>query len=227
MNFEERQELYGKLNNIAYYLIICVVSILATLFIPALGTSIGLAWNIPTTTAGWVVFIVSKLIVGVINVLIFYCFMEQAKVNVKDNEKYKAANELYSRIIKEKKLKARSPARWNSTQYWTKGLTIFVTSILSAVGLTNAILTFDIISFFTYLFTIIMGMIFGFLQMRKAEAYWISEYPEYVDMVIKEQEKEKELPITNEEEGGKRKCSKSKKKSTEISKNKSSTTQTK
>ena len=40
----------------------------------------------------------------------------------------------------------------------------------------------------TYLFTIIMGLIFGILQMRTAEEYWTNEYLEYAMMYKQQQE---------------------------------------
>ena len=68
-----------------YYVIIGIISFLSVAFLPMVGSTIGLAWKLPDTTAGWVVWVVSRLIIATINVLIFYSFMEQAKLNVKDN----------------------------------------------------------------------------------------------------------------------------------------------
>lgn len=143
-----------------------------------IGTSVGLAWNIPDTTAGWIVWIVTKLIAAVVNILIFHCFMRQAKVNIKDNENYKKARAI---LVKQKvkEVLPKSPHRWNVEQYGIKGITVFVTSALSTVALTQALLTFDWISMLTYIFTIVMGLIYGILQMKKAEEYWTDEYLEY------------------------------------------------
>ena len=69
-----------------YYVIIGIISFLSVAFLPMVGSTIGLEWKLPDTTAGWVVWVVSRLIIATINVLIFYSFMEQAKLNVKDNE---------------------------------------------------------------------------------------------------------------------------------------------
>ena len=143
-----------------------------------LGTGVGLAWNIPNTTVGWIVWIVVKLIVAIINILIFHCFMQQAKVNIKDNDNYKKARDiLMSEKVKE--VLPKSPHKWNIEQYGKKGVTIFLASALSTVALTQALLTFDWVSMLTYLFTIIMGLIFGVLQMKTAEEYWTNEYLEY------------------------------------------------
>ena len=143
-----------------------------------IGSTVGLGWNIPDTVVGWIVWVGSKLIVSTLNVLIFHCFMCQAKINVKDNENYKKAREILT-DVNLKEIKPRSPGKWNAEQYGKKGVTIFITSSLAVVALTQAVLTFDYISMLTYLFTIIMGLIFGILQMKTAEEYWTREYLEY------------------------------------------------
>ena len=157
------------------------------MFLPMLGTTVGLSWNIPNTVVGWIVWVVTKLIVAVINILIFHCFMCQAKVNIKDNENYKRAKSiLISQKVKE--VQPKSPHKWNLEQYSKKGVTIFIASALSTVALTQALLTFDWVSMLTYLFTIIMGLIFGILQMKTAEEYWTSEYLEYALMYKQQQD---------------------------------------
>lgn len=170
-----------------YYALIGIISLIACVFLPMLGSDIGLGFNLPNTPAGWVVYIVTKLLIATINILMFYCFMEQAKVNVKDDPNYIEANEIMHNM-KQKIRLPRSPHDWNTKQYSTKGITIFVTSILSAFALTNAILSFDLAEMLTYIFTIIMGLVFGIIQMKSAEYYWSVEYHEYAIMIKKEQE---------------------------------------
>lgn len=167
-----------KIKQSLYYIIIGVVSFIALIFLPMIGSTIGLGWNIPDTTVGWIVWVGSKIIVSTLNVLIFHCFMCQAKINIKDNENYKKAREILT-DVNLKEIKPRSPGKWKAEQYGKKGVTIFITSSLAVVALTQAVLTFDYISMLTYLFTIIMGLIFGILQMRTAEEYWTREYYEY------------------------------------------------
>lgn len=167
-----------KIKQSLYYIIIGVVSFIALIFLPMIGSTVGLGWNIPDTTVGWIVWVGSKIIVSTLNVLIFHCFMCQAKINIKDNENYKKAREILT-DVKLKEIKPRSPGKWKAEQYGKKGATIFITSSLAVVALTQAVLTFDYISMLTYLFTIIMGLIFGILQMKTAEEYWTREYLEY------------------------------------------------
>lgn len=167
-----------KIKQSLYYIIIGVVSFIALVFLPMIGSTVGLGWNIPDTVVGWIVWVGSKLIVSTLNVLIFHCFMCQAKINIKDNENYKKAREILT-DVNLKEIKPRSPGKWKAEQYGKKGVTIFITSSLAVVALTQAVLTFDYISMLTYLFTIIMGLIFGILQMKTAEEYWTREYLEY------------------------------------------------
>ena len=50
---------------------------------------------------------------------------------------------------------------------------------MSVVALGQAILTFDWVAMLAYIFTIALGLIFGIMQMKKAEAYWTGEFYEY------------------------------------------------
>ena len=189
-----------KVKQYLYYFVIGIISLISLCFLPMLGTSVGLAWNIPDTVVGWIVWVVTKLIVAVINILIFHCFMCQAKVNIKDNENYKKAKSiLISQKVKE--VQPKSPHKWNLEQYSKKGVTIFIASALSTVALTQALLTFDWVSMLTYLFTIIMGLIFGILQMKTAEEYWTGEYLEYALLYKQQQDELNVLNESNSAEG--------------------------
>ena len=170
-----------KVKQYLNYIIIGIVSLISLVFLPMLGSTVGLGWNVPNTTVGWVVWVAVKLIVATLNVLIFHCFMQQAKVNVKDNENYKRAREILVKQ-KEKEILPKSPSKWSSQQYIKKGSTIFTTTALSTIALTQAILSFDYVSMLTYLFTVVMGLIFGILQMKTAEEYWTDEYLQYALM---------------------------------------------
>lgn len=174
-----------KVRQWLYYFIIGIISFISLTFLPMIGSEIGLQWSIPNTTVGWIVWIAIKLIVSILNVLIFHCFMCQAKLNIKDNPKYKEAREILQQM-KDKEVLPRSPRKWNIEQYGKKGTTIFIGTALGTVALTQAILSFDYVSMLTYLFTIVLGLIFGILQMKNAEEYWTSEYWEYAQMKQKE-----------------------------------------
>ena len=176
-----------KVKQWMYYFIIGIVSLIALCFLPMIGSNVGLGWNLPNTVVGWVVWVTVKIIVAVLNVLIFHCFMLQAKINIKDDKNYKEAREILSKNdVKE--FIPRSPNAWNKQQYGQKGVTIFITTALSTVALTQAMLTFDWMSMLTYLFTIIMGLIFGVMQMKTAEDYWTNEFWQYAQQVKRDME---------------------------------------
>lgn len=192
---QEEPGMIDKVRQSMYYFIIAIISFIALVFLPMLGTTMGLAWNLPTTAAGWTVWVVMKVIVATLNLLIFYSFMQQGKLNVKDNENYLKAQEIL-RKIRVKEVQPRSPAKWNGQQYGKKGVTIFLSTALATVALTQAILAFNWVEMLTYLFTIIMGIVFGVLQMKSAEDYWKEEYYLYALRKLEErQEEEKKAQI--------------------------------
>lgn len=170
--------MYEKFKLNIYYVLIVVISFITLAFLPMVGSDVGLDWRLPNTAVGWIVWVVTKLIIGIINMLIFHSFMLQAKLNVKDDEHFKAANEIL-RKLKDKEFIPRSPEKWNAQQYGKKGTSVVILSVFSAFALSQAILTYDYMALLSYLFTIIMGVIFGFIQMKNAEDYWTDEYYSY------------------------------------------------
>lgn len=172
-----------KFRQYQYYVIIGVISAIALFFLPMIGSEAGLMWNLPTTAVGWIVYVVSKMIVAVINILIFHCFILQGKLNVQKNEDYIKARDILCDNIADEHEVPRSPSKYNRDIYGKKGITIFATSLLSAVGLTQAVLTFDWVSMLTYLFTVVMGIVFGILQMNQTELYYTDEYLRYAKKV--------------------------------------------
>lgn len=199
------KRIYSQWKQYQYYVIIGIISAVALFFLPMIGSEAGLAWRIPDTVAGWIVYITSKLLVATLNILIFHCFILQGKVNIQNDEKYLEANQILERELNKKELAPKSPEQWTKQVYSKKGFTIFITSILSAVGLTQAVLTFDWVSMLTYFFTVLMGIIFGVLQMNSTEIYWTGEYWQYakqVEQANQEAEEERlkaeaELPEQN------------------------------
>lgn len=181
-----------KFKQYQYYIIIGVVSVIALLFLPLIGSEAGLAWKIPDTLTGWTVFVVSKLIVAAVNILIFHCFNMQGKENVKENPLYIEAISILDIKSNDDNYAPKAPEAWSRQVYGKKGVTVFCTSLLSTVGLTQAVLTFDFVSMFTYLFTITMGIIFGILQMNEAENYWTHEFWRYAKKFEKETNDDKD-----------------------------------
>ena len=175
----EEKSLREKLSLNFYYCLIFILSLLvmtvAPMFTPSANTDLGISAIFPHSVIGWAIYVCTKLFVGVVNLLLFHCFVKQAKLNIKDNEKYIEACKIYD-MYHPREYNPRSPKEYFGQLYRKKGIMIFLTSILSAIVLTNAILAFDLTAFVTYSITILMGIIFGILKMKEVEAYWIGEF---------------------------------------------------
>ena len=135
-------------------------------------------------------------------IIIFYCFTQQAVVNIKKEPEYIRANELMQKLSSSKGLLPRSPHSFLIKEWLTKGIFIFLGSLASVIVLAEAVLSFDLTQFLSYIFTICLGVITGYLTMRKHESYWVSEYPAYADYMWdkyqEEQKKAEELKKQNE-----------------------------
>lgn len=167
--------LRDQLNQHIYYVLIFLLSAIALFVAPLFGSNLGLTLAFPQTKAAWVVYITVKLFVALINVLLFHCFVRQAKLNIKDDPRFIEAQTIMGKL-RQNVSHARSPHTYFGQLYRRKGSTIFVTTLLSAVVLTNVILTWDITSLVTYATTVIMGLIFGVMKMKDVEVYWTEEY---------------------------------------------------
>lgn len=204
---EEKQpfskSIYEKTKAYTYYILIGIVSLISVIFLPMVGSEIGMGWNIPNTMTGWIVWGVGRVAIAVINVLIFYGFMEQGKLNVVDHENYVKAIAILMKTKKHKEEIPKSPTKWQASQYGKKGTTIFFSSALSVMAFSQAILSYEWSTMLAFIFTIVMGIVFGIMQMRKSEAYWSLEFYEYA-LMIEEQEKSEsaqaEVSVTTEEE---------------------------
>ena len=194
---QDKDSVKQSLKQGMYYIIIAVISFISVVFLPMLGSTLGLGWKIPDTTAGWVVWGASRAIVATINVLLFHSFMEQAKLNIKDDEHYKEARDILVKV-KKKEHKPKSPAQWNAAQYGKKGVSLFLASAMSVVAIGQAVLSYEWATALAYLFTLGMGIIFGIMQMKKAETYWTTEYYEYA-LMKKRMEEEQQIAEQSEQ----------------------------
>ena len=194
MNFNEYKALRLKLRGTAYYIIVAFVSIMSMVFIPLMNSKVKGDFIWPNTTAGWILWIISTGGIAVVNMCIFYCFMEQAKVNSRNDEKYKEACEILNRLKANRDILPKSPEKWTTIQYSFKGTMLLIISAFSTFAFTQAILNFDLTAFLSTLFTLLSGVIFGYLQMRKAEEYWTEEFWQYAKL------KENESKNTNKVE---------------------------
>lgn len=134
--------------------------------------------------------------------------MEQAKINVKDNEDYKKANEILKRVKEANVKKPMAPNKWVAKQYAGKGTTLFISSLLATFAISQAVLTYKWMHLLSYILVITMSIIFGILQMKKAEIYWTFEYYQYAldyeekynEMIAKEKEQTKIEEESNNKE---------------------------
>lgn len=173
-----------------YYVMIALLSLIAVFFLPMLGSDPTAGFNFPTTAVGWVVYVTTKIFVAIINMLLFHCFMCQGKLNIKDNPYYLEACEILRKYgYYTDSNDPRSPEVWLNGEYRQKGTMTTITSILSAVVLTQAILVFDWVSMLTYLATIVFGIIFGLFQQDAAETYWTEEFWFFAKKIEKENQK--------------------------------------
>lgn len=162
-----------------WYGIIGVLSFAVLVFFPMIGSGLPLNLNLPSTPIGWVVDIFSKLAVAAINICIFHSFMEQGKLNVSGFWKKLMADEILQRVKRAKISIPMSPEQWMTREYKSKGISIAITSVLSCIVLSQVVLTFDIVVFISFLLTLLIGLVFGVMQLFKSETYWSQEYYEY------------------------------------------------
>lgn len=187
-----------KIKQWTNYIIIGVISFLALVFLPMIGSTATVGIILPTTFAGWTVWIVTKIIVATINILIFHCFIMEGKDRGKLTEEYKKAQELMKIVNPRIKRKLISPEEWTSREYKRKGIWVFLTSALSVFALSQAILSYDWISMLTYLFVIIFGIILGVLEQKRVLEKWSFGYLEYAEWLIEEKAEAESVKILEE-----------------------------
>ena len=162
-----------------YYCLVGAISIVMLIFMPMLGSAAGLQWVLPTTVAGWIVYVVCKLCSAGFNIGLFHCFNKQGKLNIEKNENYLEAKKILKQYDARDVKKARSPNQYHRDIYGKKGLTIFIMTLLGTIGLSQAVLTFDGKEFIVQLVALVIGIIMGILQMKDTESFWTEEFLEY------------------------------------------------
>ena len=184
---EKMEEWKVKLKQYTYYILIAALSIISLIVFPMLGSSAEINNTFPTDEIGWTTYIIIRCIVVLMNMLIFSNFLLQAKVNILEDESYKAANEILGKI-KPKNYKPRSPSQYLWKTYLTKGTTLIITIICSLFVIGNAILNYDYMILIATIFTVITSIIFGVMSMRRTELYYTSEYLDYANYIKENQD---------------------------------------
>lgn len=173
-----------------YYGLIFILSLIMLCFLPMVGSEVGMDWDIPDTTIGWIVWGVTNLTSAFFNVMLFHFFIKQGKQNILNDERYIAANELLARNKIKKIAKPLSPKQWHGRQYSKKGVMIFLFTVIGTISFSQAILTWNLTKFLAQIVTLASGVVFGAMQMKTTEEYWTIEYPEYAAMKVAQAEAE-------------------------------------
>ena len=124
------------------YIMIAVVSGIALIFLPMISSTLGVGFNWPQTALEWVLYVVKQLLSAIVNILIFHNFVLQARVNVKDDPRYKEAQEILMNY-KPKDYIPLSLSQFNKREYGIKGVSIFIGSILATFAISQAVLYLD------------------------------------------------------------------------------------
>lgn len=101
---------------------------------------------------------------------------------MRNDPRYIEARDILLKTRPTKATLPKSPKQHNAEVYGKKGITLFITTILGTISLTQAVLSFDWITMLTYFFVLTIGIIFGIIQMGAEEIYWTEDYWKYAKM---------------------------------------------
>lgn len=187
---QKLSETKEKAKQCLFYIVIGLVSVVFTCFLPLVGSEGDLQSRFPTTAEGWIVWSICNLSTAVLNVLIYICYMKQGHLNIKNDKLYLEGLSILEKVKVQKSKKPLSPQQWTKRQVGTKGVIIFFTTLGSLVGLTNAILRWNVELFLVYFVAVIMANVAGIIQMKKTELYWTTEFVDYARYVYNKQVEE-------------------------------------
>lgn len=176
-------------NKYFWYGIVFILSLITLFAIPMLGSEAGLEWNIPDTPVGWIVWTVSNVAASILNVLMFHSFTKQAKVNILEDPRYLEAETLIHENKIEPEKTPEAPEVLISRTYRSKGISIFVGTLLGTIGLGQAILMFDGVKFLSQIIVLGIGLVCGVMQMKHVEDIWTIDYLAYAKYKVKEKQK--------------------------------------
>ena len=183
-----------------YYVIIGIFTFIVLVFMPMLGSSIDGGLKLPQGKGAWVMFVITRVFIAVTNIIIFYSFMQQAKLNVRNNKEYIEANKILLRVKNKRERKPMSPKKWEASQYLKKGTTLAIGTVFALFSLSQAILTYKYTDLISYVLLIFLATVFGIKKKKKAEIYWTTEYYRYAKMVEEENKPVEEIQKINDTE---------------------------
>lgn len=182
------EEIKSKLNAWAYYIIVAVVSTIAILVPPicAGGIQGDVGIYFPSDEAGWLLWGISNACVIVVNLCILTLFKLQAKRNCKDDPNFKKAEELMWTLKKAgKERKPMSPAKMNSEDFLSKGLSLTLTTIASFVAIGSIAISFDAMAFLSAAISVASAVCMSWVTMIRNEEYWKTDYLLYAEWKTK------------------------------------------
>ena len=209
MNERLREELKIRINLIVIaltsFISIGVIPFLAQAFNDASDEEI-ISTQFPESKIGWIVWALFRFIIVIINMSIFIAFVNQGKMNASNNENYKAALKRWievevwkgKRLKKHKKALHMTPKQYYAKMYATKGVTLAMSSFASLFTVTFMVLNWDLVTFIGIVITVLIAIVFGFLQMFQVENYWENEFSivvdtEYDKMLLEQKEEKKDV----------------------------------
>ena len=176
MNQQLKEELKSKIN----FIVIGFTSFIAMAVIPFLTTAFNEGNDkeiidkvFPDSTIGWTIWVLFRSMISIINMCIFVAFVNQGKLNVKDNQDYVTSREKWIEIQiyngkRSKKAKTAiplTPSQHYAKLYSIKGLSLAIGSFASCFTFTFMILNWDLATFIGLVITVAFALVLGFLQM--------------------------------------------------------------
>lgn len=183
-----------------YYALIVLLTLVGIIFLPLIGLDVNgeINFNFPATAMAWVIWGVGKGAICVVNCLIFHFFVLQGKDNIKDDIRYKEGLEALNKY-REQENKPKSPWKLEREAYLKKGGTVLLSTALSLFALPSLVLQFSLINFLSVLFSMVMAISFGIMQMRETEKRWTEDLKEYAEYV-RTHEHESETVLNNDKQ---------------------------
>lgn len=180
--------------NYIFYILIFLVSITVTIFLPMIGTQSDQPFMMPKDIANWIFYIGTKILIALFNVLLFDLFVRQGKWNVRNNDKHILARSKLNKL-KNKNDIPTSPGKHMGTIYGTKGVTVLLMSSITAFILPACVIAWDWMLFLSCVITVVFGVIMGVITMKNEEYWWTEEYLKYA--IYKEEQITKESELND------------------------------
>lgn len=156
----------------------------------------------PTNTFGWIAWAILRGMIILINMMLFVAFVNQGKLNVKNEKEFVEANTKWTevQVYKGRKTGKKSkmyltPSQHYATIYFKKGLFVSLATFASLFTITYLVLYWDFVTFLSITITIVLCIVFGILTMLKEQAYWTNDFPIRADIEYRKmiEEKKEEL----------------------------------